>query len=97
MRSVTEWTRLKYHTHSLVTCPSHPDDLDTQRRAPSGLPGASVPVIGLVSFADMQLDPTRWNRRSPRADRNSPEPLLPRQQEQWHPRRGEGMPSTLTP
>ena len=56
MRSVTS-DLVEVPLHSLVTCPSHPDDLDTRRRAPSGLLGASVPVVGLVSFADMQLDP----------------------------------------
>ena len=31
--------------------------LNTRLRAPRGRPGASVPVAGLVRFADMQLDP----------------------------------------
>ena len=43
--------------HASVTLPSHPDDLDTRRRAPRGRPGASVPEVGLVRFADVQLDP----------------------------------------
>ena len=34
-----------------------PDDLNTHRSAPSGLPGASVPVVGLVSVAVMQPNP----------------------------------------
>ena len=54
MRSATS-DLVEVPHHYLVTCPSHPDDLDTQRRPPSGLPGASVPVVGLVSFASMQL------------------------------------------
>ena len=56
MRSVTSDLVEAPH-HYLVTCPSHPDNLDTQRRAPSGLPGASVPVAGLVRLANMHLDP----------------------------------------
>ena len=34
-----------------------PDDLNTQRSAPSGLTGASVPEVGLISVAVMQPDP----------------------------------------
>ena len=34
-----------------------PDDLNTQWSAPSGLTGASVPEVGLVSVTVMQPDP----------------------------------------
>ena len=56
MRSVTS-DLVEVPHHPSITPPSHPDDLDTRRRAPSGLTGASVPIVGLVSFANMQLDP----------------------------------------
>ena len=56
MRSLTSDLVEEPH-HPSVTPPSNPDDLDTRRRAPSGLTGAYVPEVGLVSLANMHLDP----------------------------------------
>ena len=56
MRSATS-DLVEVPHHALVTLPSHPDDLDTRRRVPRGRSRASVPAVGLVSFADVQLDP----------------------------------------
>ena len=56
MRSATS-DLVEVPHHASVTLPSHPDDLDTRRRVPRGRSRKSVPVEGLVSFADVQLDP----------------------------------------
>ena len=58
MRSATSDLVEEPH-HASVTLPSHPDDLDTRRRVPRLRSRASVPEVGLVSFADVQLDPHR--------------------------------------
>ena len=56
MRSVTS-DLVEVPHHASITLPSHPDDLDPRRHVPRGRSRASVPVVGLVSFADVQLDP----------------------------------------
>ena len=49
-----------------------PADLNIQRRTPSGLPGASVPVLGLVSVAIMQPNPLDGTVGVHRALRHEP-------------------------